>query len=98
MPASAATCEDLNADAREGHLSAGISHLGNISYYLGEKNKVSPNEAADALAGVKSLDDNNQTLERTLQHLRDKICLIGTLPDLAGDPPLPVFIRLAFGG
>ena len=31
----------LNADAMTGHLSAGVSHLGNISYYLGEKNKAS---------------------------------------------------------
>ena len=36
--------EDLNADVREGHLSAGISHLGNISYYVGERNTVSVDE------------------------------------------------------
>jgi len=61
----------LSADAREGHLSAGMSHLGNISYYLGEQNKVSPEEAKSVLAGVKSLDDNGATLERTLKHLTD---------------------------
>ena len=63
--------EDLNADVREGHLSAGMSHLGNISYYLGEANKVSPEEAKKILADVKSLDDNAATLDRTLQHLTD---------------------------
>jgi len=63
--------EDLNADARVGHLSAGVSHLGNISYYLGEENKVSAEEAAEVLKGVKSLDDNQATLNRTLQHLTD---------------------------
>ncbi len=61
----------LNADARTGHLSAAVSHLGNISYYLGESSKVSPAELSKALAGVKSLDDNQATLERTLQHLKD---------------------------
>ena len=61
--------EDLNADAREGHLSAGMSHLGNISYYLGADNKVSPQQAAEVLDAVKGLDDNQKTLERTLAHL-----------------------------
>ncbi len=61
----------LTAEVREGHLSAAISHLGNISYYLGEKHKVSPAEAKRILAGVKSLDDNEATLERTLRHLVD---------------------------
>lgn len=59
----------LNSDARCGHLSAGLSHVGNISYYLGEKNKVSVDEARKILAGVKSLDDNGQTLDRVVGHL-----------------------------
>lgn len=63
--------EDLNADARVGHLSAGMSHLGNISYYLGEDNKVSAKQAGEVLKGVKSLDDNQKTLSRTLKHLTD---------------------------
>ncbi|MBP86757.1 MAG: dehydrogenase [Planctomycetaceae bacterium] len=63
--------EDLNADVREGHLSAAISHLGNISYYLGENNHVSVEEARETLSGVKSLDDNAKTLGRTVQHLVD---------------------------
>ncbi len=63
--------QDLNADVREGHLSAGMSHLGNISYYLGEDNKVSVDEARKTLADVKSLDDNETTLDRTIKHLTD---------------------------
>ncbi len=60
----------LNADVREGHLSAAISHLGNISYYLGEKNLVSIADLGAELAKVKSLDDNAKTLERTVAHLK----------------------------
>ena len=63
--------EDLNASALEGHLSAGISHLGNISYYVGEKNHVSVDEAEKILSYVTSLDDNAATLNRTVQHLKD---------------------------
>lgn len=88
--------DDLNADAWEGHLSAGLSHLGNISYYLGEENKVSPKQAADVLAGIKSLDNNQASLERTLQHLRDnKVDLdkypISMGPLLKFDPEKEVF-------
>lgn len=88
--------DDLNAGAWEGHLSAGLSHLGNISYYLGQDNKVSPKEAADVLAGVKSLDDNRESLERTLQHLRDnnvdlKNYPISMGPMLKFDPEKEVF-------
>ncbi len=53
-----------------GHLSAGVSHLGNISYYLGEQNKASVGEIEKIIAGVKSLDDNVATLENTVQHLQ----------------------------
>ena len=62
--------ESLNADALTGHLSAGVSHLGNISYYLGEKNRVSADEIEKAIASVKSLDDNIATLRRTVEHLK----------------------------
>ena len=88
--------DDLNADVREGHLSAGMSHLGNISYYLGEDNKVSPEEAKKILADVKSLDDNEATLERTLKHLTDngldlKKYPISMGPVLKFDPKKEVF-------
>jgi predicted dehydrogenase len=61
----------LTAPIIEGHLSAAMSHLGNISYYLGEKNKVSVAELERVLAEIKSLDDNIATLRRTVQHLED---------------------------
>jgi predicted dehydrogenase len=63
--------QDLNCDAWEGHLSAALAHLANISYYLGEHNHVSPAEARKALARIKSEDDNLATLDRTLRHLTD---------------------------
>ncbi len=59
----------LNADARCGHLSAGLSHIGNISYYLGENNKVSVDEAKKIIADVPGVDDNIDTFERTIDHL-----------------------------
>ena len=62
--------KDLYADVREGHLSAAISHLGNISYYLGENNKVTGEQAGTVLSDIKSLDDNQKTLSRTLSHLK----------------------------
>ncbi|NLS91493.1 MAG: Gfo/Idh/MocA family oxidoreductase [Planctomycetaceae bacterium] len=88
--------EDLNADVREGHLSAGMSHLGNISYYLGEKNKVSVEEARKILADVKSLDDNSATLDRTIKHLTDNGVDLNKYPISMGpllkfDPQKEVF-------
>lgn len=59
----------LNADARCGHLSAGLSHVGNISYYLGENNKVSADEAKKIVQDIPGNDDNLDTLTRTLDHL-----------------------------
>lgn len=60
----------LNADAMTGHLSAAVSHLGNISYYLGESNRVSAEEIEAVVSKVKSLDDNVATLQRTVEHLK----------------------------
>ncbi|GAA4448267.1 Gfo/Idh/MocA family protein [Novipirellula rosea] len=59
----------LNADAKTGHLSAAVSHLGNISYYVGEQNHASADEISKALAKIKSLDNNQVTLQRTVEHL-----------------------------
>jgi predicted dehydrogenase len=91
--------EDLNADAWEGHLSAGLSHLGNISYYLGENNKVSAAEAKRILSEIKSLDDNAATLERTLRHLTDNGVDLAKYPISMGpylefDPVNEVFPNL----
>lgn len=60
----------LNADALTGHLSAGVSHLGNISYYLGEENLASPDEIEQAISKITSLDDDAATLRRTVEHLK----------------------------
>lgn len=57
----------LNADAHEGHLSAGMSHVGNISYYLGENNKVSTSELREQVGKIKSLDDNLATFDRIIE-------------------------------
>jgi predicted dehydrogenase len=88
--------EDLNADVREGHLSAAISHLGNISYYMGEDKKVTVKELSSVLAGIKCLDDNEATLQRTVKHLEkngvelDKYAMsLGT--HLQFDPEKEVF-------
>lgn len=88
--------EDLTADAWEGHLSAGLSHLGNISYYLGENNKVSSTEARRVLAEVPSLDDNGATLARTLRHLTDNGVELAKYPISMGaylefDPDQEIF-------
>jgi len=63
--------DDLNSDAFQGHLSAALAHLANISYYLGENNKVSISQASAVLQEVQSRDDNTETLNRTVQHLED---------------------------
>lgn len=88
--------DDLNADVREGHLSAGISHLGNISYYVGEENRVSVDELSTALKSVSSLDDNEATLQRTVKHLEKngvdlKAHPIALGPMLEFDPVREVF-------
>ena len=86
----------LNAPAHVGVLSAAVSHMGNISYYLGENNKVSVSELRSSLEKIKSLDDNLETLDRTVAHLEengvdlDKTPLsLG--PQLAFDPEKQVF-------
>jgi len=62
---------ELNADALEGHLSAAISHLGNISYYVGENNHANERELSEAVAQASGFEDNQATLQRTLKHLID---------------------------
>ncbi len=91
------TPENLNADARVGHLGAGLSHLGNISYYLGEENKVSPKEAERIIRDIPGHDDNVETLKRTLDHLTANGVDLEKTPismgvNLAFDPDKEVFI------
>ena len=59
----------VTLDAYGGALSAVVSHFGNISYYLGEENRVSIPELKSALKAIKSLDDDDATVDRTVEHL-----------------------------
>lgn len=88
--------DTLNSDAWEGHLSAALAHLANISYYLGEKNLMSADQARQVISQVKSHDDNVATLDRTLKHLTDngvdlKKYPISMGPFLQFDPKKEVF-------
>jgi len=92
--------ENLNSDAFQGHLSAALAHLANISYYLGENNKVSVKQARAALDKVKSRDDNTETLERTIQHFKDNGVDLDKYPMSVGpllkfDPEREVFTNSA---
>jgi len=87
----------LNADARCGHLSAAIAHLGNISYYVGQENKVAPDAIVEAVETFASRDDDAATLQRTLQHLRDNKVdptsdLLSLGPILKFDPQAETFL------
>jgi len=92
--------DSLNSDAFQGHLSAAVAHLANISYYLGENNKVSVKQARAALDKVKSRDDNMETLERTVQHFKDNGVDLDKYPMSMGpllkfDPDKEVFTNSA---
>jgi len=56
--------------AKDGTLSAAISHFGNISYYLGEEQKASPAEIKAALRGIRSLDNNDATVDYVVDYLQ----------------------------
>ena len=89
--------DELNADVREGHLSAAVSHLGNISYYMQQDNTVSVDELSSALSKVESLDDNQKTLERTIAHLEKNGVDLEAYPVSLGakldfDPEKEVFV------
>ena len=60
---------DLNAEVREGHLSAGLGHTATISYRLGKQVPIElVKNTIEAFGGA---DDNVETLERTIAHLKD---------------------------
>jgi predicted dehydrogenase len=88
--------ETLDSDAFQGHLSAALAHLANISYYLGQSNKVSVEQAKATLAKIKSRDDNAATLDRTVQHFKDNGVDLAQTPMSVGpllqfDPVKEVF-------
>ena len=57
----------LRADILEGHLSCTHSHLANVSYYLGKP--VSVDQIKKTLAGLKTIEDVADCLQRTIKHL-----------------------------
>ena len=59
--------EDLHAEIFGGHLSAGLCHLGNISYRLGHP--ASPVEISGQLESRKVRDNVIDTFQRTVKHL-----------------------------
>jgi predicted dehydrogenase len=61
--------EDLNAEIVEGHQSSALCHIGNISWRLGQA--ASPSELRSELGKLQVHDNLLETLDRTLQHLRD---------------------------
>jgi predicted dehydrogenase len=61
--------EDLHADILEGHLSASLCHLGNISYRLGDH--LSTSAMMERLRAVTMCDNAQDTLDRTVEHLSD---------------------------
>ena len=79
----------VNADAACGAMSSGLSHLGNISYYLGEQNKVSAKDIKSALKAIKSLDNDDETVDRTVEHLQENKVELDRTPMSVG--PLLTF-------
>lgn len=61
--------EDLNADIQEGFLSSAICHMGNISYQLGQTTPAS--EVIKRLEGLTMTDDVQNTINRTIDHLKE---------------------------
>jgi len=69
--------EDLNADILQGHHSVAVSHLGNISYRVGQES--SPEEVREIMQGDP---DSLETLGRFEEHLR------ANAVDLTKTPPV----------
>jgi predicted dehydrogenase len=60
---------DLTADVQEGHLSAALCHLGNISYRLGKTQPLGKKPAE--LASLAKNREAEETFQRFEQHLAD---------------------------
>ena len=61
--------EDLKAVILEGHQSSALCHIGNISWRLGRK--ATPAELRVELGQLQVHENVLETLDRTVQHLRD---------------------------
>jgi hypothetical protein len=61
--------EDQKAEILEGHQSTALCHIGNISWRLGRS--ASPEEIRSELATLKAREYALETLDRTVQHLKD---------------------------
>jgi len=68
----------LRADILECHLSCALSHLANVSYYLGKPASI--DRIKNTLAGLKTNEDAADCLDRTTRHLA------ANGVDLAGTP------------
>jgi len=79
--------DDLNAEIREGHLSAGFGHIATISYRLGKRASV--DKIKNAVEKFGGADDHSETLARTVAHLEENgIDLKSTPMTLDVDPPI----------
>jgi len=70
--------EDLNAPIVEGHLSTALTHLGNISYLLGQP--AAPAEITQQLGSLKVNDNVLDAFERIREHLAENEVDIATKP------------------
>lgn len=61
--------EELNAPIVEGHQSTALCHAGNISWRLGKE--ASPVEVREAITQLKVHDNVQDTLDRTIVHLKE---------------------------
>jgi predicted dehydrogenase len=73
--------EDLNADIWEGHISSGLCHTGNISYYLGQK--ASPGEVMETIRGDALAAES---VGRMLEHLQVNDVDLNATPVTLGLP------------
>ncbi len=86
--------EDLTADILDGHLSCALSHLGNVSYYLGKETSVAAIEKN--LDKLTTNEDTTEALDRMVAHLEKngvdlKQTPLSLGPKLAFDPKTETF-------
>src|SRR5688572_19285142 len=70
--------EDQTAEILEGHQSAALCHIGNISWRLGKA--AAPTEIRAELSKRKVHENVREALDRTLQHLADNSVDLGKTP------------------